>query len=162
MAKKNKGTASAPFWQRLTPLQRVLIVMALAAAVVLPRIDKVMEPFVHGFALSSEIVESQRELKMLDEQHSSLTAQMEELKTPEGLKLEIRESLGHLGPDEYLLHVVVQPPAEEPPSKPAPFMRAQGLDIDSVALAIREMLTDATKVFLKWANVRRSEGVRSS
>ena len=160
-AKRNKSAASTPFWQRLTPLQRALIVMALAAAVVLPRIDKVTEPFARGFALSSQIVRSEHELKMLEEQHSSLTAQMQELKTAEGLKLEIRESLGHLEPGEYLLHVVVQPPTEAPPPKPVPFMKAQGLDVDSAALAIRDTMTDATEVFLKWANVGRSEGART-
>jgi len=157
-AAKAKKSRSIPLWLRLTPLQRALVIIAIAAAVVLPRIDKLVEPFARGFALAEQIVESQRELKLLNEQHESLTARMKQLKTTEGLKLEIRESLGQVGPREYPLQVIVQPPAPKEPRRPAAFMKAQGLDIDTAAFAVRDTVTRAIEILLKWAGLDRSKG----
>lgn len=157
-AKKSNRGARVSFWQRLSPLQRALVIVAIAAAVVLPRIDKLVEPFARGFVLANQIVESQRELKLLNEQHESLTARMKQLKTAEGLKLEIRESLGQVGPGEYPLQVIVEPPARKAPERPVPFMKAQGLDIDTAAFAVRDTVSRVIEILLKWMGLDRSKG----
>ena len=154
-AAKRTGKASAPFWERWTPQQRVVAVLAVVAVGVLARFDKVVEPFARGFALSSQIVRDEQELKRLREQHTAVTTQMAELKTPEGIALEIRETLGQVKPGEYPLRVIVRPPSARTPAKPVPFMRAQGLDMDSVASAIHDTMTGAVEVFVKWAGVGR-------
>jgi hypothetical protein len=150
------GNPLAAFWERLTPLQRGLTIAAIVAAFAVPHLDKVVEPFARGFALSSQIVEGERELSALDAEHTALAARMEQLRTPDGLRLEIRETTGQVADGEYPLHVILPPPSADNVAKePVPFMRAQGLDNDSLALAIHDYMAAATEVFLKWAGVGR-------